>query len=239
MFHNSSNLYRNYNMTRSHGAGRDVGDIAQNIVRTPVNVLVIAPARLVNQIFNLNHQIDYIRSRHERRVDKRIADEVPLTSAEKAALDAQQALLAEQARHAEQAKQEQSINAFHAALEGFGMYFRDEFRPDVKDAELKEIALGAMKKLLSQDLITKDVLNKFKSFQSENSDFAKSGQAGLPPFTNQQHLCQAAIGQAWIDAGLCDDNGGVCQIDSAVPGFEITKECGIWYHQAAAVPGDW
>jgi hypothetical protein len=116
MFHNSSNRYTGYNMTRSQRVARDVADVSQNVVRTVANTVAIKPQRLVSQIFNLNHHVDYISSRHQQRVDKRIAARQPVNS-QQAALDPKNAELDAQAKQAKQDKQEERNAAISGRLQ--------------------------------------------------------------------------------------------------------------------------
>jgi hypothetical protein len=213
MFHNSSNRYTGYNMTRSQRAARNLADVGHNIARSVANVVVIKPQRLVSQMFNLNHHVDYISSRHQRRVDQRIAGSQPAHSAQKAALDAQNA------QQAEQAEQAQVINAVDAAFSGYGMLFLDRLG---REDELKAPALRAMKELYSDGLITEEEFNNFTNINHGESYFSSKNHRVnrdfFPLDIETQLLCHAAIGQAWIDEKLCPE------IENAVPNFKITAE---------------
>ena len=80
------------------------------------------------------------------------------------------ALETEQAKWTEQFRQE-SLNAFGAALEAYGMVNTGGFRPDVTNDKLKVQALRAMEKLHSQGVISKDELRHFMEFQASHQNF--------------------------------------------------------------------
>jgi hypothetical protein len=140
------------------------------------------------------------------------------------------ALETEQAKWTEQFRQE-SLNAFGAALEAYGMCNSDGFRPDVTNDKLKVQALRAMEKLHSQGVISKDDLTHFMKFQASHQNFTSPKNSEfLPLGAKKSTLCQAAIGQAWIDAGLCNDEHDNCLVENAKLGFHIHMgTCNMWW----------
>ena len=59
-------------MTPSEQAARNLAEIGHNLGRTVANIVVMAPCNLVRQMFNPGHPIQWIKSRHEQRMDARI-----------------------------------------------------------------------------------------------------------------------------------------------------------------------
>lgn len=68
---NNPFLYTNRDMTLGQRTVRGMKDVGHNAGRSIVNAVVMAPWKLVNQIFNPNHPIEWIKSRHEQRMEKR------------------------------------------------------------------------------------------------------------------------------------------------------------------------
>jgi hypothetical protein len=136
---------------------------------------------------------------------------------------------ADQAKRAEQSQQD--LNAYGAALDAYGMCNSRGFRPDVTIGTLKVHALGAMKKLHSQGMISKDDLRHFEKYQASHQNFTSYKNSDfLPLDAKKSSLCQAAIGQAWIDERLCDDEHGHCLVTNAERGFHIhTGTRDMWW----------
>lgn len=68
---NNPFLYTNRDMSLGQRAVRGIKDASHNAGRSIANALVMAPWKLVNQIFNPDHPVEWIKSRHAQRMEAR------------------------------------------------------------------------------------------------------------------------------------------------------------------------